>query len=179
MGKKALTNDIVPKLVADQRLKWALPFLVQDGQNIDNLLSLFRRAELYALLDHVARKLMLGKVRQVPGDQRYDLGPVFLPAMLDHMLRHIVAVLINDQCRSACMEFVQYGGPGRFFAVFQHALNDSATIRVRGQTVHLAGECIDDELNVDRRNPLDGLLYHMVAILISDALEHMLFKFSN
>lgn len=176
---KLLTNHVVAILVADQRLKRALPLLVQNGQNIDNLLTLIRCAELNTLLHHVARKLMLGKVREVPGDQGYDLGPVLFPAMLDHMLRHIIPVLINDQCRRAGVEFVQDGRPGGFFAVFQHALNHSTTIRVHGQAVHLAGEGVDDELDVDRRNSLDGLLYHMVAILVFDAFEHILFEFSD
>ena len=95
------------------------------------------------------------------------------------MLCHIIAVLIDDQGRSACVKFVQHGGPGGFFAVFQHALNDSTTIRMHGQAVHLAGKCVDDELNMHRRNPLDGFLYDMIAVLIFDAFEHMLFEFSN
>lgn len=99
--------------------------------------------------------------------------------MFDHMLRHIVAVLIDDQGGSACVKFVQHGGSGGFFAVFQHALNNATTIGMHGQAMHLTGECIDDELNVDGRNPLDGLLYHMIAILVLDAFKHILFEFSN
>ena len=122
---------------------------------------------------------MLGKVHQIPGNQGYNLGPIFLSTVLDHMLCHIIAVLIDDQGRSASVKFVQHGGPGGFFAVFQHALNDSTTIRMHGQAVHLACKCVDDELNMHRRNPLDGLLYDMIAVLIFDAFEHMLFEFSN
>ena len=61
-SKGVPTDYIVPKLIPDQRLKWALPFFVQYRQNIDNLLPLLGRPELNALLHHVARKLMLGQV---------------------------------------------------------------------------------------------------------------------
>lgn len=43
--------------------------------------------------------------------------------------------------------------------------------------MYLPRERIDDELNVLCRDPFDCLLYDMVAILIFDALEHLMFEF--
>ncbi len=176
-GDEFRTDDVIAILIPDQRLQRAFPFVVEDRQDIDNLLPLRRGAELNALFDHVAGELVFGQVGEVPGDQRDDLGPVLLPAVFDDVLGHVIAVLIDDQRRRACVQFVQDGRPRGFFAVLQHALNDPTAVRVHGQAVHLTRERVDDELDVHRRHPLDGLLDHMVPVLIFDAFEHMLFEF--
>lgn len=42
--------------------------------------------------------------------------------------------------------------------------------------MHLSGKSIDDELYVLCRDSLDSLLNNMVAILILDAFQHMVFQ---
>ena len=42
--------------------------------------------------------------------------------------------------------------------------------------VNLVGESIDDERNVLRGNSLDGLLDHMIPILVLDALEYLVLE---
>jgi len=58
-------------------------------------------------------------------------------------------------------------------AVLQDTLNDSAAVRMRRQSVHLATEGIDDELDQVRRHAFDALLDHVVTVLILDALHHV------
>lgn len=60
--------------------------------------------------------------------------------------------------------------------MFQHALYDPTAVCMLGELVHLASESVDDELNMLRWNPLNGLLHDMVPILVLDA-SHDLFVF--
>lgn len=63
-----------------------------------------------------------------------------------------------------------------FFTVLKHALNDPASIWVCGQPAHLSLESVDDELDVLRWNPFNGLLDDMVSILVTDTLEHVVLE---
>jgi len=62
------------------------------------------------------------------------------------------------------------------FAVLKNSLNDPAAIGMGSKNVHLPPESINDKLQVLCRDTLDGLLNHMVAILIFDALHHIGFE---
>ena len=64
-------------------------------------------------------------------------------------------------------------------AILQHALYDPAAILVGRQLLNVAGERVDDELDVFGRNPLESFLNHMVSILILDAFEDIVLKFPN
>lgn len=77
------------------------------------------------------------------------------------------------------MEFSKDKLSFRFFTVLQHPLNDTASIRMCSETVDLALESIDDELDVLRRDSFDSFLDNMVAILVSHTLKNMMFKFFN
>lgn len=50
---------------------------------------------------------------------------------------------------------------------------------MRRQTVDLASESIDNELDVLGWDSFDGFLHHMVSILILNTLEHVVLKFLN
>lgn len=170
------TDDIVAVLVPDQGLQRAFALFIRRRQRVGDLLSLVRGAELDALLHHVAGELVFGQVQQVAGDQSDDLGPVLGVSMLNHVLSDIVAVLIDDERRRAPVQLLQHGRPGRLFAMFKHALDDAAAVRVRRQRMDLPRERVDDEPNVLRRYPFDGFLDHVVPVLVFDALEHVLFE---
>lgn len=101
---------------------------------------------------------------------------VLLLAIFNDVLDNIVSKLVRDECCSASMQLSQDRLAVLLLAVFQHPLDDSAAIWMGGKSVHLAFEGVDDELHILRRNPLDGLLDHMVAILISDTLQDMALK---
>lgn len=61
--------------------------------------------------------------------------------------------------------------------MFQHALNDSASVGVCRKALHCASECIDDELNVLGGHSLDGFLNDVVSILVFHTSKYMIFKF--
>ena len=75
------------------------------------------------------------------------------------------------------MEFLQYRRSGRLFAMFEHALYDTATVRMSSQALNLSSKGIDDELDVLCRYALDSLLNDVIAVLIFDALEDLMFQF--
>ncbi len=57
-------------------------------------------------------------------------------------------------------------------AVFQHALDNTTTVLVRRHLGHLTAVRVNDELDVFARDALNGLLYHVVAILILNHLHY-------
>lgn len=59
------------------------------------------------------------------------------------------------------------------FAVFQNPLDNTATIGMSCKNMNLASERLDDELNMLCWNTLDGLLNHVVAILVFDTLQYI------
>ena len=75
------------------------------------------------------------------------------------------------------MEFLQYRRSGRLFAMFEHALYDTATVRMSSQALNLSSKGIDDELDVLCRYALDSLLNDVIAVLIFDALEDLILQF--
>ena len=94
--------------------------------------------------------------------------------MLNDVLGHVVSVLILNELICASMKLIQNRCSSIFDAVFQHALNDTATVWMHRQSLDLAVESLDDELNVLGRNSLDGLLDHVIAILVLDTLQHVI-----
>jgi hypothetical protein len=60
--------------------------------------------------------------------------------------------------------------------VFEHALDNSASVRVRSKSVHLASEGIDDKLHVLRGNSFNSFLNDVVAILIPNTFEDVVLQ---
>ena len=104
-------------------------------------------------------------------------GSVIGLAVLDYMLGHVVAVLVLDKGKSAGVQLSQNRCLGILVAVFQHALDHAASVRMGCQGLHLAVERLDDELDVFGRHPLDRLLDDVVAVLVLDALQHVTIEF--
>lgn len=75
------------------------------------------------------------------------------------------------------MELLDYFDPRWFWTMFQHALNDTAAIRMRGQMLHLATKGIYDEGNMISGDPLDCFLNDMIPVLIFDTFEDAIFQF--
>lgn len=133
-------------------------------------------SELDTLLNHVACKLVLREHKQLRHDHVDHTRSVLLLAIFNDVLDHVVSELVRDEGCGACMQLSQDRLAVVLLAVFQHPLDDSAAIRMGSKSVHLSFEGVDDELHIVRRNPLDGLLDHVVAILISDTFQDMAFK---
>ena len=96
--------------------------------------------------------------------------------MLNDMLSHIVAILIHNERRGTCMKFLEDSRSSRLFTVFEHPLNDSAAIGVSRQNLHLTSEGVDNELDVLSGYSFNGFLDYVVAILVLDAFQHIVFE---
>lgn len=96
--------------------------------------------------------------------------------MFNDMLGDIVAELVDDKGSSTSVKLCKYGASRRLLAVLQHTLYDTAAVRVCRQRLDLASEGVDDELYVLSRYPLDGFLDHVIAILIFDAIYHVILE---
>jgi hypothetical protein len=99
--------------------------------------------------------------------------------MLNHMLRHIISVLILDERKRASMQFFENRSLSGFVTVFQHTLNDTTAVWMHRKCLHLTFERLDDELNMFSWNPLDRLLHNVVSVLVFDTLQHMTIELLN
>lgn len=170
--KIELTDDIISKLVAHETLQCAVAVFILRRQLVEDLLSVGFRSELDALLDHIAGKLVLGVRDYMGDDDRNHLSPVLLIPILNHMLDHVVAKLVRNELRCACMELLEDGPSVSLLAVLKHPLDDPAPVRVGGKFVDLPLEGVDDELHMLGRDPFDSLLDDMIAVLVTHTAQH-------
>lgn len=75
------------------------------------------------------------------------------------------------------MELVEDCRTRWIFAELQHSLNYATAVGMHGSLLNPTGECVDDEVDVFRRNSLNGLLYDMIAVLIFDAFHNVILQF--
>lgn len=172
ISKVELTYDIVPKLVADETGQWAVAVFVLRRQVEEDFPSVGFRPELDTLLDHIAGKFVPRVHDHMGDDGRDHLRPVLLLPILNHMLNHVIAELIRDELRCACVKLLEDGPSIIFATMLQHPLDDPAPVRVGGKFVHLSLEGVDDELHMLGRNPFDRLLDDMVAVLVPHTAQH-------
>lgn len=111
---------------------------------------------------------MLREMEHLCFDVGNDLRAVFGLAMLDGMLGDVVTILIRDELVALFVELLHDPALGLQIAALKHALDYTAAIRMPGELTDLTVKRIDDELDMFRRNALDGLLDDMVAILVFD-----------
>lgn len=85
------------------------------------------------------------------------------------MLDNIVSKLILNQLIGVLMQLSQNGR--RLFrgAMLQNALDNSASIWVRGEVIDLVGERRNDELQRVRIDAFDAFLNHVITVLVFDA----------
>ena len=171
--KEQSLDDIVAVLIPYQILQIAVPLLIHRRQDADDSLLLLKASEFDACLHHITGEFMLRIIDDIRRHQRDDPSPVFLTPVLNDVLSDIVAVLVTDEVLRAAVELLQNGRSSRLDAVLQHALYDSTAVGMFRKLMHLACKCIDNELDVLGRNPFNGLLHHMVAILILDAFHDL------
>ncbi len=179
LGTGRPTNHIVAILVLHHELQRTCAIAMQGRQLCNNGLSLSVGAALDALLHHVGGKFMFGQRQQLRSDDLDNLGTVFRLPVLNDVLCDVVAVLVGDEHRSALVQFLKDAGLITRFAILQYPLNDSASIGMCSKHMHLAFERFDDELDVLRWYSLDGLLHHVVAILILDTFEDVGLEFGH
>lgn len=99
--------------------------------------------------------------------------------MLDNVLHHVVAVLVDNQRRSRGVDFLEHRSASMLLTILQHALYDPTAILVGRQFLNVTSEGVDNELNMFGGYPLESFLNHMVSILILHALENAVLKFPN
>lgn len=171
-----LTDDIVAVLVTHQADKGGITPIIDTGQSVDDLSTLRLLPKLNALLHDVTGKLVFRVSEQLADDNIDHARPILLFAILDDMLNHVVTKLVGNEFGGARVQFGQDGFAIGLLTVLQHALNDAASVWVGRQFLHLTLEGIDDELHIFGRYSLNGLLNHMVTILISYTLENTRLK---
>lgn len=93
------------------------------------------------------------------------------------MLRHIVPVLVLDKCIGTDVEFLQERSLCSLVAVLEHSLDHATPVRMSGKSMDLTVECLNDELYMFGRDPLDSLLDYVISVLIFDTFQNMAIQF--
>mmetsp|Transcript_25419 Transcript_25419/g.64800 ORF Transcript_25419/g.64800 Transcript_25419/m.64800 type:complete len:210 (+) Transcript_25419:795-1424(+) len=132
--------------------------------------------DLESLLHDIAGALLLGKVKDVPLHHPEDRLLILHPAMLQHVLDHVVAVVVCSERVNAPQDGIQHvlqlvGG-----AMLEQALDDAATVHVGGHALSLFLHRLDDEGNRVGRHLLDALLDDVVAVHAFDARDDVLLQ---
>ena len=166
-------------MVRNQNLKRTLTLFVNRSHGSNDSLSLLLRAGLDTVLNNITGEFVFGEIDQVRSHKRNGPATVLFEAMLNDVLHHVIAVLIDDQGGCRGVYFLKYRPASVLLAVLQHALNNPAAILVRRQLLNVTGERVDDKLDVFRRDSLKSLLDHMISILILDTFQNVVLKFSN
>jgi len=99
--------------------------------------------------------------------------------MLDNMLGNVIPILILYKRNSANMKLLKQRSLCSLVTVFEHTLDDTAPIGMSRQSMNLAMESFDDELDMFCWYSLNSFLNHMVAILVFHTLEDMTVQFLN
>lgn len=92
-----LTDHIVAVLIPNQGLRRTFTLVVDYGQGGDDLIPFLLGSKLNALFDDVAGKLVLGKDGELRDDKANKLGSMLISTMLDNVLSHIIAKLVQDE----------------------------------------------------------------------------------
>jgi len=113
------------------------------------------------------------------------------------MLDDIVTVLVVEKLFVAFLDFVKNFCLSHFAAVFENPLQDSASVRMTRQCCSVDENVIDDEINLLREKlgsvrvavarcfvgsvvqDFDAFLDNVISILIMDAAQHVVVKFSQ
>lgn len=170
------TDNIVSILVTHQPQERAFTSLIQSRQRLDDLAALRLMAKLDTLLHHVARKLVFREGKQLRHHHVDHARPVLLLSILYDVLDDIVSELIRNEVDGAAVELGQDRLTVDFLTVLEHPLYDSTAVRVCSEPTHLPLEGIDDKLHVRRWDSLNGLLDHVVAVLIAHAFQDIILK---
>ena len=150
---------------------------------VNDLLLVLLASMLKALFDDIACELVVAQLDYAALDAFDDPIFVFLaPALLQDVLDHIVAKLVlgkgldvQDDCLNNRV------GLG-VMAFLEDSLNNSATIGVEAQVLHmvrLVEDGVKDEVNLLTGHFLNAFLDDMISILIINAINDGFLKLLN
>lgn len=105
--KRRLTDNIVAVLVAHQSEEWTLAPLVGGSQKPNDLLALAFLAKLDALFHDIAGELVLGEDKNLRDDDGDHAGTIFLLAIFNDVLDHVIAKLIRNEAGGTGVELGQ------------------------------------------------------------------------
>lgn len=109
---------------------------------------------------------MLGQSEKLCHYEVDKLGSIFRLAVLNDMLRDVVAVLISyENLRRGVKLSHDFGFIG-IGSVLEHSLDDTASVGVRSKARNLTTHGIHDVINVLPGYQLDDLLDDMIAVLV-------------
>lgn len=190
----ALLNDIVPVAVSHHVVEGAvqlLParvlltyFVVVRAQDLVNDLPPIAVAPVrQALLNHVARVLVVAQIHHFAFDASYDAVLVLgVPSLLQDMLNNIVSELVIRQVVEVLEDRLQDRLGLLVLAVLQDALDHTAAVGVHAELAYslsLFSDSADNEVDSLIGKLLDALLDHMVPVLVIDAVQHGVLKLLN
>lgn len=128
-------------------------------------------AILDALFDHVACKLVSGKVLDITQHKIDDALAVGCLAMFNDMLSYVVSKLVLDQI---CREFGEICKDKLLdsrISLLEETLDDSAAICVCGVVNDVVGQGEVDEASVFAWHYLNDFLNHVVALFINHEID--------
>ena len=172
-----LLDNIVAILITHQAKQWTFSSLIGQCERGDNVPTLRLLTKLDTLLNHVTGKLVFREHEKLRNHNDDHARTVLLLPILNHVLDDVIAKLVWDEVGRASVQFTKDRLPVFLLAMFEHALDNPASVRVRCKSADLTLERVDDELYVLRRDPLNGLLNDMVAVLVAHAFQHVVFQF--
>merc|ERR1711871_1434141 len=168
-----LLYHIVAKLVFHHLYDGSLGTAFSALENLCMELNpLCLRAVLEHLLHHIARELMHTHSQDVAFDSSPHLVFVLHSPSLQDVLNDVVTELIFAQLKHGTEHLFQDGCGLLWRAILQNALQHTTPILIGGQLRCLAIEGLHDEVDHSSVQLLNGLLHHMIAILVFDALQH-------
>jgi len=101
---------------------------------------------------------------------------ILVRTLLDNMLNHIVAVLLWNQILNTIFQFRHYGPIVRWWTMLETSLNYTTSEAVAAQCENMAFQSLNHESNGREGAIDDGDLNDMIAIVIVDAFDNVVFK---
>eukprot|EP00906_Rhabdomonas_costata_P008951 RCo012690 len=170
-----LLHDVVRVLVLHHHLQGRGAVGISAEEVGEDLLAIRGVAVLEDLLHDVAGELVLRQLKAVRAEPLNDGSLVGGLAVDQHVLHHVVSVLVPHQGVDILQDLIQNGGDHLVvvLAVLQDALDDAAPVCVHGEVLDVPREAVDDERDVLWGDPLDALLDHVVAVLVQHTPQNV------
>lgn len=99
--------------------------------------------------------------------------------LTEHMLDHIIAVLILNELIGSSVQLLQDTLSLFRGAMLENTLYHSATVGMSAQGINLAGESSDYELQCPWFDALDAFLHNVISILIFNAFQNVSVQFPD
>jgi hypothetical protein len=157
--------------------------IVRLEELVNDLLLVFLAAMLKALLDDIASELVVAQLYHAALDAFND--PIFVllaPALLQDVLDHIVAKLVLSKGLDVQDDCLDYRVGLGVMTFLEDPLNNSATIGVEAQVLHmvrLVEDGVKYEVYLFTRHFLNAFLDDMIPVLIINAINDGFLKLLN